>query len=71
MSDKIVQLTLFPLEEKAQDTLRNMLRGLFARDHLRMKEIEKLMDRNLELEEAVFRIKGRLDRLTENSPLCQ
>lgn len=69
MSGKLVQLTLFPEENNSEDTIKNMLRGLFARDTARKKEIEKLAMRNLELEEIVFRMSGRVERIA--SSLCE
>jgi hypothetical protein len=66
MSGKLVQLTLFPEETSAEDTIKNMLRGLFARDTARKKEIERLMMRNLELEEVVFRMNGKIERITSS-----
>jgi hypothetical protein len=69
MSGKIVQLTFpgFPGENNIEDSIKSMLRGLFARDSARKKEIEKLLIRNMELEEVVFRMSSKIDRITQGS----
>jgi len=63
MSGKLVKLSTFQNEFDTQDTIKNMLRGLFVRDAARKREIEKLIIRNLELEEVVFRMNVKLDRV--------
>jgi len=70
MSTKVIQLkqlTLFPEESSSEDSIKNMLRGLFARDTARKKEIEKLLIRNMELEEVVFRMSSKIDRITQGT----
>jgi hypothetical protein len=63
MSGKLVKLSTFQHEFDTQDTIKNLLRGLFVRDAARKREIEKLIIRNLELEEVVFRMNVKLDRV--------
>ena len=68
MSNKIVQLEFFPSvpnKEDFQDMVVKSMRGLFARDTARKKEIERLLVRNMELEEVVFRMNNRIDRILE------
>ncbi len=64
MSGKIVQLDLFMTEkEQFEEMVVKSMRGLFARDTARQKELKKLFERNLELEEVIFRMSNRLNRI--------
>lgn len=68
MSNKIVQLELFPSlpnKEDFQDMVVKSMKGLFARDTARKKELDRLLVRNMELEEIVFRMTNRIDRILE------
>lgn len=64
MSVKIVQLDMFKTDkEQFEEMVVKSMRGLFARDTARQKELKKLIERNLELEEIIFRMSNRLNRI--------